>query len=59
MKCKHIEKLLSPYVEEELSRDDKRAVEKHVNACESCSLLLSSLEETMVSLVYLPELEVN
>ena len=59
MKCKHIEKFLSPYVEEELSRDDRRAVEEHVNACKSCSLLLSSLKETIVSLVDLSELEVN
>jgi hypothetical protein len=59
MKCKHLEKLLSPYEEDELSRDDRRAVEEHVNTCKSCSLLLSSLKETMVSLVDFPELEVN
>jgi len=59
MKCEHIEELLSPYLEDELSREEKRAVEEHVKSCESCSLLLSSLEETTESLVGFPELEVS
>jgi len=59
MKCEHAEELLSPYLEDELSREDKRAVEEHLRSCESCSLLLSSLQETKESLIGLPELEVN
>lgn len=59
MKCEHAEELLSPYLEDELSREDKRAVEEHLISCESCSLLLSSLQETKESLIGLPELEVN
>lgn len=59
MKCEHIEELLSPYLEDELSREERRAVEEHVKSCESCSLLLSSLKESKESLVGLPELEVS
>lgn len=59
MKGEHAEELLSPYLEDELSREDKRAVEEHLKSCESCSLLLSSLQETKESLISLPELEVN
>jgi len=59
MKCEHIEELLSPYLEDELSREEKRAVEEHVKSCESCSLLLSNLKEATESLVSLPELEVS
>jgi len=59
MKCEHIEELLSPYLEDELSRKEKRAVEEHVKSCQSCSLLLSNLKEATESLVSLPELEVS
>jgi len=59
MKCEHAEELLSPYLEDELSREDKRAVEEHLKSCKSCSLLFSSLQETTKSLVGLPELEVS
>jgi hypothetical protein len=59
MKCEHIEELLSPYLEDELSREERRAVEEHAKSCESCSLLLSSLKETRGSLVGFPELEVS
>jgi len=59
MKCEHIEELLSPYLEDELGREDKRTVEEHLKSCESCSLLLSSLKETREFLVDLPECEVS
>lgn len=59
MKCEHIEELLSPYLEDELSPEDKRAIEEHVKSCESCSLLLSSLKETSESLAVFPEVEVS
>ncbi len=59
MKCEQIEELLSPYLEDELSREERRVVEEHVKSCESCSLLLSSLEETTESLGRLPELKVS
>jgi hypothetical protein len=59
MRCEHIEELLSPYLEDELSQEERRAVEEHVKSCGSCSLLLSSLEETTRSLIGFPELEVS
>lgn len=59
MKCEEIEELLSPYLEDELSIEEKKAVEKHLETCKNCSFLLSSIEETMESLTEFPELDVS
>ncbi len=59
MKCKKIEELLSPYLEDELSPEEKGAVAKHLKTCENCSLLFSYMEETKESLAGIPELEVS
>jgi predicted anti-sigma-YlaC factor YlaD len=59
MKCEKIEELLSPYLENELSPEEKGAVAKHLKTCENCSLLFSFMEETKESLAGIPELEVS
>ncbi len=59
MKCEQVEEFLSPYLEDELSPEEKRTVEEHLKTCPGCSLLLSSLKETRESLVDLPQLEVS
>ena len=59
MKCEKIEKLLSPYLEDELSTEEKGAVAKHLKTCENCSLLFSLMKETRESLADIPELEVS
>ena len=59
MKCEKIEELLSPYLEDELSIEEIKTVEKHLETCENCSLLFSLLEETMESLTEFPELDVS
>ena len=59
MKCERIEELLSPYLEDELSPEEKGAVAEHLKTCESCSLLFSYMEETRESLAGIPELEVS
>ncbi len=59
MKCKKIEKLLSPYLEDELSPEEKGAVANHLKTCVNCSLLFSLTEETKESLADIPELEVS
>lgn len=59
MKCERVEELLSPYMEDDLSQEDRRAVEEHLKSCPSCSLLLSSLKETTESLADFPETEVS
>lgn len=59
MKCEIIEELLSPYIENELSAEEKAAVENHLQTCPSCSSLLSSLEEVNKSLIDFPELDVS
>jgi hypothetical protein len=59
MKCEKIEELLSPYLEDELSPEEKGAVAKHLKTCKNCSLLFSYMEETRESLADIPELEVS
>jgi predicted anti-sigma-YlaC factor YlaD len=59
MKCEKIEELLSPYLENELSPEEKRLVEEHLESCKECRLLFSSLEEAQRSLSRFPELEVS
>lgn len=59
MKCEKIEELLSPYLEDELSPEEKGAVAKHLKTCENCSLLFSLMKETQESLAGIQELEVS
>lgn len=59
MRCEKIEELLSPYLEDELSQEEKEAVKDHLQTCESCAALLSFLKETRESLTGFPELEVS
>lgn len=59
MECERIEELLSPYLEDELNPEEKRAVESHLRTCPSCVGLLSLLKETHASLADFPEIEVS
>lgn len=59
MKCEKIEELLSLYLENDLSSEEKAAVKNHLQTCSSCSSLLSSLEEIHESLTDFPELGVS
>ncbi|UCC39780.1 MAG: zf-HC2 domain-containing protein [Candidatus Aminicenantes bacterium] len=59
MKCEKVEELLSPYCEDELSTEERKAVDRHLETCENCSLLFSSMGETMESLTEFPELNVS
>lgn len=59
MQCERIEELLSPYLEDELNPEEKRAVESHLRTCPSCAGLLSLLKETKESLADFPEIDVS
>lgn len=59
MGCKDIEELLSPYLEDELTPQERQAVEKHLSSCPSCRELLSLMKEARISLSTFPELEVS
>ncbi len=43
MKCTHVKKMISRYVDDELSRDEKKGFDFHVRSCTSCR---EELEET-------------
>lgn len=59
MECEKVEKLLSSYLDDELSRQRKREVEAHLQSCASCLELFSLLQQTRKSLSSWPELEVR
>jgi predicted anti-sigma-YlaC factor YlaD len=43
MKCRHARKMISQYIDEELSPDEKKDFESHIQSCASCK---EELEET-------------
>ncbi|MDH4257635.1 MAG: zf-HC2 domain-containing protein [Candidatus Aminicenantes bacterium] len=59
MECKRIEELLSPYLEDELTQEERQAVQGHLRSCQNCADLLSFMKETQMSLSTFPELEVS
>ncbi len=59
MECKHIEKLLSPYLDGDLADPEKRFVEDHLEECGSCREWLSLMQEVNASLRDFPEVKVS
>lgn len=59
MNCKQIEKLLSPYLENDLSQEKKTLVENHIKKCPQCSELLSYMKEAKNSLAEMPEIDIS
>jgi len=59
MNCEKIQELLSPYIEDELSEERKQEVEKHLQGCASCRMLLVSLKEAREAMGAFPQLEVS
>jgi len=55
--CEQIEQLLTDYLDGLLPADEQRAFDLHVNSCERCTPLVSSVMHAMSSLRALPELE--
>jgi anti-sigma factor RsiW len=43
MKCKHAKKMISQYMDDALSPDEKKDIDSHIRSCASCS---EALEET-------------
>ena len=56
--CEQTELRLSDYLDGLLPADEQRAFDLHVNACERCTPLVSSVTHALVNLRALPELEV-
>jgi predicted anti-sigma-YlaC factor YlaD len=59
MKCENIENLLSPYLEDELTAEDRLSVEEHLKSCADCSVLFDLLRKTQESLVDFPQAEMS
>lgn len=59
MECERIEELLSPYLEDELTQEERQTVDKHLRTCAGCAELLSLMREAKESLSSFPEVEVS
>jgi len=59
MKCEHIEELLSAYLENELSGEQRQMVTDHLKVCSDCQELLSLIQEVSSSLTTFPEVEIS
>jgi predicted anti-sigma-YlaC factor YlaD len=59
MKCELFENLLSPYLEDELTAEDRLTVEEHLKSCADCSILFDLMKETQESLVDFPQAEMS
>jgi len=59
MGCERIEELLSPYLEDELTQEQKQTVDTHIHTCPSCAELLSLMREATESLSFFPEVDVS
>ena len=59
MRCERIEELLSPYLEDELTQEERQTVDNHLRTCADCAELLSLMRETRESLSSFPEVEVS
>ena len=59
MGCERMEELLSPYIEDELTPEQKKMVHDHLLTCSSCADLLALIKETKASLASFPEVDVS
>lgn len=59
MGCERIEELLSPYLEDELTQEERLTVETHIHTCSDCAELLSLMRQTKESLAAFPEVDVS
>jgi predicted anti-sigma-YlaC factor YlaD len=59
MGCKHMEALLSAYLDHDLDAGDRRAVDAHLRECSRCRELLSLLRDVSASLQSFPEIEIS
>lgn len=59
MTCEQIEALLPLYLEQELELVEREAVDRHLQTCGSCAVLISCLKETEEALKDFPEVDVS
>jgi anti-sigma factor RsiW len=59
MRCERIQDLLSPYLDGDLSPNERSEVEAHLAACPDCSALLVLLRSAVESFAAFPEVELS
>lgn len=59
MECERFEELLSLYLEDDLSPEERQSVERHLGSCPGCAELLSIMNEANAALSAFPEFEVS
>lgn len=58
MTCEHIADLFSSYLDDELSQEETRMVEKHLESCADCRELMGYLRQAQDAMRSMPEIEV-
>jgi predicted anti-sigma-YlaC factor YlaD len=59
MECEHVENLLSSYLEDELTAEDRLTIEEHLKSCVDCQVLFALMKETQESLADFPQAEMS
>ncbi|HEV8128861.1 MAG TPA: zf-HC2 domain-containing protein [Candidatus Eisenbacteria bacterium] len=57
MNCRSAEDLFSPFLEEELSQEERRELESHLDGCRRCSTAIEELRATVALMASLPSYE--
>lgn len=57
MRCENIQDLLSPYLDDELSIEEREQVDRHLLQCMDCAALFAFLKDAHEGLADFPELE--
>lgn len=59
MVCEKIQELLSPYLDGDLTRQERADVDAHLAACPECAKILALLQTATESLASFPEIELS
>ncbi len=57
MKCRHIQKRLSAYIDNEMGREERKTLDAHLEACETCRFALERMRGVWVLIGEVPQPE--
>jgi anti-sigma factor RsiW len=57
--CKQVVELVTAYLEDALSMEDRRRFDEHLAGCPFCTIYLEQMRETIAALGHLPEASIS
>ena len=57
--CKQVVELVTAYLEDALSMEDRRRFDEHLAGCPFCTIYLEQMRETISALGHLPETSIS